>query len=568
MERPIRQEPARHSTRRLVARGGWALRGAGRLLLTGWSEGSDGPESRPAAQALPRAVTPDPTLTPGLLPGRRSSLPLRHPLTVLGLIATLAITPAAAQGRDAVTDRVMTRPAPSFVAQVLAARAAPTARPADPDTSHRDMAGPSTPVSAAGGRDPAFDRDATLRARLLARSTVPASPHRVIHYRAQPGEALWVIAQKFGISPMTVWWANRLVDKDTLKIGQLVRILPTTGIEHVVRDGDTLDAIARAYRADADAIAAYNGLDGGVVILGQRLIVPGGHGSGYDPVPGVSRSTAIPRLRPGQADRAVVDQPAVAAPVVQPLTPEAAPTGIKRTGGVAWPSDPTWIATTTLTGGILVDQGTGIALIPDRPPDGGGDGGGRPGTADGDGHGITIIIPDDAPIPRGHGAHDEGWPNGPPPGPRQGTILQIDDPRLTLTEAQVLADRPLLWPVFGGGRFTQNWHSEHNGIDIADLRGTPILAAASARVVYAGWRDERSGNAIYLKHGPRFFTSYLHMWRFDVKPGDWVRRGQVIGYMGSTGFSTGSHLHFAVTAGPLPGYPPDGRDPLEYLSLR
>ncbi len=76
-----------------------------------------------------------------------------------------------------------------------------------------------------------------------------------------------------------------------------------------------------------------------MVILGQRLIVPDGHGSGYEPIPGVSRKTALPRLRPGQAGRAVVEQPAVAAPLVQPVLPEAPPTGVKRSGGVAWPSD-------------------------------------------------------------------------------------------------------------------------------------------------------------------------------------------------------------------------------------
>jgi len=176
------------------------------------------------------------------------------------------------------------------------------------------------------------------------------------------------------------------------------------------------------------------------------------------------------------------------------------------------------------------------------------------------------VIPPDAPVPAGHGSSDSDWPNGgPAPGPKHGQILSIDDDRLTLTEAAMRRKRSLLWPVYGGGFFSQPFHAEHAGIDIAALRGTPLLAAQSGRVVFAGFRDARAGRAIYLKHGPTLFTGYLHLWRTAVGAGEWVERGQVIGYMGSTGYSTGSHVHFSVTAGPVPNYPPDTLDPLLYL---
>ncbi len=211
--------------------------------------------------------------------------------------------------------------------------------------------------------------------------------------------------------------------------------------------------------------------------------------------------------------------------------------------------------------GPLMDQGTRIGSLPDPSGD-------RPAAP-----GVRIPhppirIPGDAPIPAGHGERDTDWPVGPPAGPPQGTILEVDDERLVLTEERALRQRPLLWPVFGGGRLTQFFHGDHVGIDIAALRGTPILAAYPGRVVFSGWRDDRSGNTIYLKHGDRFFTAYLHLWKDRVEPGDWVRRGQVIGYMGSTGFSTGSHLHFSVTVGPFPNVLADARDPMLFLALR
>ena len=85
----------------------------------------------------------------------------------------------------------------------------------------------------------------------------------------------------------------------------------------------------------------------------------------------------------------------------------------------------------------------------------------------------------------------------------------------------------------------------HRGLDLRGAEGTPILACADGRVVLA---DDLyfSGNAVYIDHGQGVFTSYLHMSRILVRPGDVVRRGQIIGKVGSTGRVTGPHLHLSL----------------------
>jgi murein DD-endopeptidase MepM/ murein hydrolase activator NlpD len=431
----------------------------------------------------------------------------------------------------------------------------------------------------------AFDARGAVRPTGARRSEAPKRTYEVTLYRATAGDSAWTVARRFGVSTMTIWWANRIEAWERLRVGQLLRVLPISGIEHLVRDGDTLDSIARAYQADADAIAETNGLVGGVVLLGQWIIVPDGRGGRYLALDDIRRSSSIPRLQPGQADRAPVDHLAVAGPLLAPRP--AQNTGIKDSGGVAWPADPDWTAGPGLPVSTprrpdrphapLDDVGGESPRgreprRPDRPhaplDDAGGEsprGRERPHRPDEDEP--SIVIPPDAPVPGGHGRRDVDWPEGgPPAGPAQGQILTIDDDRLTITEAAVRRRRSLLWPVHGGGRLTQQFYrGEHHGIDIADLRGTPLLAAESARVVFAGWRDDRGGRSIYLKHGPSFFTGYAHLWRLAVEAGDWVERGQVIGYMGSTGYSTGSHVHFTVTDGPLPNFQPHTVDPLTYL---
>ena len=113
---------------------------------------------------------------------------------------------------------------------------------------------------------------------------------------------------------------------------------------------------------------------------------------------------------------------------------------------------------------------------------------------------------------------------------------------------------PSKWPVDGGyvssefgGRANpfDGSGDYHPGIDIAEDYGAPIYASASGYVQRAGWYGGY-GNYVNLSHDYGYSTAYGHMSSIKVSAGDYVQKGQVIGYVGSTGYSTGPHLHFEV----------------------
>ena len=98
----------------------------------------------------------------------------------------------------------------------------------------------------------------------------------------------------------------------------------------------------------------------------------------------------------------------------------------------------------------------------------------------------------------------------------------------------------------------------HEGIDIAVGQGTPVHAAAGGTVIYAGWM-EGYGNLVVIDHGNGLSTAYGHNSSLASSVGQSVAAGQVIAYSGSTGHSTGPHVHFEVRVNGAPV------DPLGYL---
>jgi murein DD-endopeptidase MepM/ murein hydrolase activator NlpD len=91
----------------------------------------------------------------------------------------------------------------------------------------------------------------------------------------------------------------------------------------------------------------------------------------------------------------------------------------------------------------------------------------------------------------------------------------------------------------------------HTGIDFGAPMGSPIYAAAGGEIFHAGWLGGY-GRCIIILHGDGISTLYGHCSVLEVQPGQYVRRGQVIGRVGSTGFSTGPHLHFEVRKDGVP----------------
>ena len=118
----------------------------------------------------------------------------------------------------------------------------------------------------------------------------------------------------------------------------------------------------------------------------------------------------------------------------------------------------------------------------------------------------------------------------------------------------------LIWPAAGPvtSPFGMRWGRMHDGIDIGASMGSPIHAAASGKVIYAGWMSGY-GNLTVIDHGGGLATAYGHQSKLEVSVGDEVTQGQEIGLVGSTGHSTGPHLHFEVRVNGTPV------DPLGYL---
>ena len=117
-----------------------------------------------------------------------------------------------------------------------------------------------------------------------------------------------------------------------------------------------------------------------------------------------------------------------------------------------------------------------------------------------------------------------------------------------------------IWPVHGvlTSGFGWRWGRMHEGIDIAVGVGTPVVAAAAGTVIVAGWLGGY-GNLVVVDHGNGLSTAYGHNTSVTVGVGQSVAQGQLIAYSGSTGHSTGPHVHFEVRINGAPV------DPLGYL---
>jgi len=135
-----------------------------------------------------------------------------------------------------------------------------------------------------------------------------------------------------------------------------------------------------------------------------------------------------------------------------------------------------------------------------------------------------------------------------------------------VAQSRLLSSTPSVAPVRGiltdgfGGRsdpFTGE-PGQHNAVDISSAVGQAVRAPADGIVVKAEWANGY-GNVIYISHGYGYSTRYGHLSGFSVQPGTRVKRGDVIGYVGSTGRSTGPHLHYEVRVNNNPV------NPLEYI---
>ena len=249
---------------------------------------------------------------------------------------------------------------------------------------------------------------------------------KVLEYTVIGGDTVTGIAEKFDISTDTIRWENNLTTINAIKPGQVLRILPVTGVRHKVGRGETIYSIAKKYNANSQAIVdfpfnTFADNETFSLTVGQELIVPDGE------------KPAEVRWSPSRY-------------------------AVQRT-------------------------------------------------------------------------------------PNAGAVT---------------AAGQFVWPI--GGTITQRFAWYHRGLDIATGQGTPVLAADSGKIIVAGWPDNGGyGMRVEIDHGNGYVTRYAHLSRTDVVVGQTVARGNVIGLEGSTGRSTGPHLHFEIIRGGV------HLNPLEFL---
>jgi murein DD-endopeptidase MepM/ murein hydrolase activator NlpD len=146
----------------------------------------------------------------------------------------------------------------------------------------------------------------------------------------------------------------------------------------------------------------------------------------------------------------------------------------------------------------------------------------------------------------------------------------------TILDSQntLLSEIPSIWPIKGGlghisMSFGQNKHPFtgqyyiHKGIDLSTYRqGDPVVATADGQVVTLESEQGGFGNYIIIRHKHGFYTRYAHLLSFRVTTGQRVQQGEIIGYIGNTGLSTGPHLHYEVHIGS------DVVDPFKFITIR
>ena len=145
----------------------------------------------------------------------------------------------------------------------------------------------------------------------------------------------------------------------------------------------------------------------------------------------------------------------------------------------------------------------------------------------------------------------------------RGVVLLIRDPRLALTAALAEELHALRWPVAGNATIARGFSARHPDLELAPGRGSNVLAAANGRVIFESWRNGSGTQTIWIEHGLDLFTAYSGLRHVNVKPGQWVSTGDLLGSMaGSKGA-----LLFSVSVGALPTSTRGHVDPARFLPL-
>lgn len=316
-------------------------------------------------------------------------------------------------------------------------------------------------------------------------------------YVLKPGDDLVDLALELGrdVQLMACVTPSAGFPLSELRPGQMITIPSSRYACHIVQPGETLDQIAERYRVNVSVIVetAWNELEGADAPLkpGQRLLIFGGQR------PPQTTRRIIPQRSP-------VQRPAGLRPtavVKKSAAPSTAAQG-NRTPVPAeddQPAAPADVAPgTTAAGQAQAPEANQLTSVPEAvaTPE--------PAPAD------AASTPPNKPTP-------VPWPYG---------------------------DGHFIWPVHGV--VSQGYSDRHKALDIAADFGAPVVAADNGVVKKAGWSPTGYGLRVVVDHNIDYVTLYAHLSDIVVKEGQVVEKGQVIGYVGSTGNSTGPHVHFEI----------------------
>ena len=368
--------------------------------------------------------------------------------------------------------------------------------------------------------------------------TAPPPTATTMQYAVQPGDTVALIARRYGISAQVLAERNRLANPNLIYVGQVLEV-PSTGTEvrpaggtvYVVQAGDTLARISGRYGLSVWALAQANGIDNPSMIrVGQQLLI--------------ATSGVESNLPP----------PFVALRLAPSLTVQG------RTVQVEIETDGEVELAGTFSGRSLVfvgQDGTYRTLL------------GIPAMAAPGSYVLDLVAKQEGRavsvrslIQVAAGSFRVLYLTI--PADRQALL----DPELVAAEAQLVrtvmaeVSLPGRWdglfalPLAGEIRITDPYGtrrsynggpatSYHGGTDFGAEEGTPVYAPAAGRVVLAEALQVR-GNAVIVDHGRGVLTGYWHLLQTAVTAGQEVVQGDVIGYVGSTGLSTGAHLHWEL----------------------
>ena len=292
---------------------------------------------------------------------------------------------------------------------------------------------------------------------------------------------------------------------------------------HVVRAGDSIGAIANSYHLAADVLRDYNDLSSNMIYPGQIFKIPYVEARGGTmeraptPPPGFRQHI----LAKGETLTAVMELYGISLESLVGANPNLSsldrlPVGVEL---LIPPPEAEGIVITLQPGETLVDVMDAYRLSPIRLA-----------------KANAIRSPKDV---------------------KEGMMLFLPglEPTRALERLAKVREREnrYVWPVhgritsyFGRRNLGMGTSNFHRGIDVAAPYGTPIVASRSGTVTYAGWSNRGYGNLIRIEHAGHSESWYGHNSKILVTVGQFVNQGEIIGRIGSTGISTGPHLHFEI----------------------